>query len=217
MPDISNEKQVRTLFITCVGSHMWRMNAEDSDVDLAITYIAPTRAILRGEPISHTIGQQKSIRNGIVYDTMGWEVGHLINQLLKGNINAIWYATSPIVPQRSVCQEELKYLIENNLCRNTYYSLAGMADIQIKEGQKQNGSGSKGFMTALRTMNFGVELLSRGRLCYSPVRYIPELDEVEERKRRLLDAYKSSHMPDLPDKEVFREFLYKLRMADMDC
>lgn len=207
---------MRTLFITCVGSHMWRMNTGESDVDLAITYIAPTRAILRGESVPPTISQQKSIMNGVVYDTLGWEVGHLINQLLKGNINAIWYVASPIVPKPSPYQEELKSLIESNLCRNTYYSLAGMAESQIKEGQKQNGDGGKGYRTALRTMNFGIELLTRGGLCYKPVRYIPELSEVLEKRQQLLDAYEASSLPDLPDKETFREFLYKLRMIDLD-
>ncbi len=207
---------MRTLFITCVGSHMWRMNTDESDVDLAITYIAPTRAILKGEPVSSTISQQKIIIDGVVYDTLGWEVGHLINQLLKGNINAIWYVTSPIVPKPSTYQKELKSLVENNLCRNTYYSLAGMAESQVKDGQKQKGDGGKGYRTALRTMNFGIELLSRGNLCYKPVRYIPELDEIQEKRQQLSDAYEASRLPDLPNEEIFREFLLKLRTAEMD-
>lgn len=207
---------MRTLFITCVGSHMWRMNNEESDVDLAVIYIAPTSAILRGERIPATTGQQMNVRRGIVYDTLGWEMGHLINQLLKGNINAIWYTTSPIVVQPSPYQGELRSLVEKNLCRNTYRSLAGMAGSQIEEGKKSGTDGKgKGLRTALRTLNFGIELLTRGRLSYEPVCYTPDLDVVLDKKQQLLDAYESSNLPDLPDEDVFREFLFRLRMNEL--
>ncbi len=206
---------MRTLFVTCVGSHMWRMNNEESDVDLAVIYIAPTDAILRGERIPVTTGQQMNARQGIIYDTLGWEIGHLINQLLKGNVNAIWYTTSPIVIQPSSYQEELRSLVESNLCRNTYRSLAGMAESQIEVGKKMSGVKGKGLRTALRTMNFGIELLTRGRLYYEPVCYTPDLDVVLDKKQQLLLAYESSNLPDLPDEEVFRDFLFRLRMDEM--
>ncbi len=206
---------MRTLFVTCVVSHMWRMNDEESDVDLSVIYIAPTRSILRGEAISPTVSQQIIPREGIVYDILGWELGHLINQLLKGNINAIWYSTSPIVPRPSPYQEELKALVKSNLCKSAYHSLAGMAESQIKEGQKREGIDGKGYRTALRTMNFGIELLSRGELCYEPVSYTPEKDEVLEKKQQLLEAYEASPLQDLPDEDAFREFLCKLRMDEM--
>jgi hypothetical protein len=206
---------MKTLFTTCVGSHMWRMNTAESDVDLAVIYIAPTNAILRGERIPVTTGQQMSNRQGIVYDTLGWEVGHLVNQLLKGNVNAIWYATSPIVIQPSPYQKELKSLVESNLCRNTYCSVAGMAESQIKEEQKPKGAGGKGYRTALRTINFGIELLTRGKLCYEPVYYTPEPEVVLDKRQQLLEAYEASSLPEMPDEEAFREFLFRLRMDEM--
>lgn len=207
---------MKTMFITCVGSHMWRMNNVESDVDLAVIYIAPTSAILRGVRIPATTGQQMNVRQGIVYDTLGWEIGHLINQLLKGNVNAIWYTTSPIVTKPSPYQEELRSIVESNLCRNTYRSLAGMAESQIAKGTKSGTDGKgKGLRTALRTMNFGIELLTRGRLSYEPVCYTPDLEVVLDKKQQLLEAYESSNLPDLPDEDAFREFLFQLRMDEL--
>ncbi|MCU0638084.1 MAG: nucleotidyltransferase domain-containing protein, partial [Methanothrix sp.] len=101
---------MKTLFISCVGSHMWGMQSEESDIDLVMIYIAPTRAILRAERISPTIRQKIADRGGEIYDTLGWEVGHLINQLIKGNVNAIWYVTSPLLIKPSIIQEELSAL-----------------------------------------------------------------------------------------------------------
>ncbi len=215
LPEWRPKDPMRTLFVTCVGSHMWRMNDEASDVDLSVIYIAPTRSILRGEAISPTVAQQKILRDGIVYDILGWELGHLIKQLLKGNINAIWHSTSPLVPRPSPYQEELKALVKSNLCKSTYHSLAGMAESQITEGERLEGIDGKGYRTALRTTNFGIELLSRGELCYEPINYTPERDEVLEKRQQLLEAYEASHLPDLPDGEAFREFLFKLRIEEM--
>ena len=92
----TGNNRMKNLFISCVGSHMWGMQNEESDIDLVMIYIAPTRSILRGERIPSTIRQEIAARGGEIYDTLGWEIGHLINQLIKGNVNAIWYATSPL-------------------------------------------------------------------------------------------------------------------------
>ncbi|MCK9565740.1 MAG: hypothetical protein M0Q43_06805 [Methanothrix sp.] len=72
---------------------------------------------LRVDRISLTVRQQITARDGEIYDTLGWEIGHLINQLIKGNVNAIWYVTSPLVIKPSNIQEELSAPVQANLCR----------------------------------------------------------------------------------------------------
>jgi predicted nucleotidyltransferase len=168
LAEIANNR-MKTLFISCVGSHMWGMQNEESDIDLVLIYIAPTRALLRGERISLTVRQQITARGGEIYDTLGWEIGHLINQLIKGNVNAIWYVTSPLVIKPSSIQEELSALVQANLCRQTYHSIKGMAESQIKSEEKMAKIAGKGYKTALRTIDFGIKLLSEGRICFAPV------------------------------------------------
>jgi len=217
LAEIANNS-MKTLFISCVGSHMWGMQIQESDIDLVMIYIAPTRAILRGERISPTVRQQITARGGEIYDTLGWEMGHLINQLVKGNVNAIWYVTSPLVIKPSIIQEELSALVQANLCRDTYHSVKGMAQSQIKSEEKPAEKpriAGKGYRTALRTMNFGIALLSEGRICYAPVLHNPEAEEVMEKMRRLEEAYEASLLPDRPDENAFREFLLRLRMEEM--
>jgi hypothetical protein len=208
--------KMRTLFVTCVGSHMWGMESPESDIDLVKIYITPTRFILRGEKIPHTVGQKMTERGGVIYDILAWEVGHLINQLINGNVNAIWNAASPLVLQPSPVQAELKRLIEANLCRVTYHSIKGMVWSLIKSEQTRERIAGKGFKTALRTINFGIALLNDGRLCFEPVHHIPEIEEITEKMRQLSEAYETSLLPDLPNEEAFREFLYKLRLEEMD-
>ena len=209
---------MRSLYVSCVGSHMWGMNNEQSDIDLVMIYIASTRAILRGENFPSTVRQQIAPRNGEIYDTLGWEIGHLIDQLIKGNINAIWYATSPLVIKPSRVQEELSALVQSNLSRQTYHSIRGMAESQIKSDEtpeKKPKIPGKGYRTALRTINFGIKLLSEARICFAPVLHAPSAEEVMERMEQLDEAYLKSPLPDRPDEEDFREFLLKLRMEEM--
>ena len=209
------KSKMKTLFVSCVGSHMWGMESEESDVDLVEIYMASTRAILRGETVPSTIGQQMAAVEGVIYDIQGWEIGHLINLLIKGNVNAIWCSSSPLVIQPSPAQEGLKTLVGANLCRETYHSIKGMAESQIEYGQKKERIAGKGYRTALRTLNFGIELLSRGRLCFEPVRHIPEPEKVIEAMRQLSWAYEESPLPDLPDEDIFREFLFGLRLEEI--
>ena len=208
------DNRMKTLFISCVGSHMWSMQSPESDIDLVMIYIAPTRTLLRGERISPTVRQQITARGGEIYDTLGWEIGHLINQLIKGNVNAIWYVTSPLVIKPSIIQEELLALVQANLCRQTYHSIKGMAESQMKSEEKPEVAG-KGYRTALRTINFGILHLSEGRICFAPALCTPGAEEVMERMRRLEEAYESSRLPDRPDEDAFREFLLRLRMEEM--
>jgi hypothetical protein len=209
------DNRMKTLFISCVGSHMWGMQNEESDIDLVMIYIVPTRVLLRGERILPTVRQEIAAQKGEIYDTLGWEVGHLINQLIKGNVNAIWYVTSPLVIKPSIIQEELSALVQANLCKKTYCSIKGMAESQIKSEEKPKIAG-KGYRTALRTINFGLKLLREGRISFAPVLHTPGAREVMERMSQLEEAYEASLLPDLPDEEAFRDFLMRLRMADMD-
>jgi len=217
-------KGMKILYISCVGSHMWRMESKESDIDLVMIYIVPTKRILRGEKFPATIRQEMAARGGGIYDTLGWEIGHLIDLLIKGNINAIWYATSPLVIMPSALQEELSAIVQANLCRESYHSIKGMAESQINSetGQlKLSGIGlvkrpGKGYRTALRTINFGIKLLREARISYEPVMHDPALEELKEGMNQLDEAYRQSMLPDLPDEDQFRDFLLRQRLEEMD-
>ena len=220
----AQSRGMKILYISCVGSHMWGMNNQESDIDLVMIYIVPTRSILRGERVPATIRQEMSAREGGIYDTLGWEIGHLIDLLIKGNVNAIWYATSPLVIVPSPVQEELSSLVQSNLCRESYHSIKGMAESQIKSetGQPEiSGAGlvkrpGKGYRTALRTINFGIKLLRDARISFEPVVHDPLLKEVKDGMDQLDEAYRQSTLPDLPDEGQFRDFLLRQRVKEMN-
>jgi len=82
------------LFTTIIGSHIWRMNRPDSDLDLAVVYMTDSKNVLLGESLK---GSQKQKGNeDIVY----YEISHVISNLLKGNCNYQWAVMSPIVKSK---------------------------------------------------------------------------------------------------------------------
>jgi hypothetical protein len=171
-------KGMKILYISCVGSHMWRMESKESDIDLVMIYTVSTRRILRGEKFPAAIRQEMAAKEGG----------------------------------------------KANLCRESYHSIKGMAESQIKSetGQlKLSGAGlvkrpGKGYRTALRSINFGIELLREARISYEPVMHDPALEELKEGMNQLDEAYRQSMLPDLPDEDQFRDFLLGQRLKEMD-
>jgi len=171
-------KRMKILYISCVGSHMWRMESKESDIDLAMIYTVSTKRILRGEKFPAAIRQEMAAKEGG----------------------------------------------KANLCRESYHSIKGMAESQIKfeTGQlKLSGAGlagrpGKGYRTALRSINFGIELLREARISYEPVMHDPTPEELKEGMNQLDEAYRQSMLPDLPDEDQFRDFLLGQRLKEMD-
>jgi hypothetical protein len=93
-----------------------------------------------------------------------------------------------------------------------------MAESQIKSEEKPAGKpriAGKGYRTAMRTINFGIKLLSEGKICFVPVLHTPGAGEVMEKQQRLDEAYETSRLPNRPDEDAFRELLLRLRMEDL--
>jgi len=80
------------LFSTLVGSHVWRMNHAESDIDLFVCYVAPSTDFLIGK--THNKSHCSNI-GGV--DRSSSEIGKIVNQLLKNNINYLIYVLSPRV------------------------------------------------------------------------------------------------------------------------
>lgn len=200
------------------GSSMWGMFVPGkSDHDRCIVRIVPTKEILSGYrihetwPQTHTIGE-----DGVEIDTSYIEIGHLINLLLKGNINYLWSTVSPIIIKDHPLLQELREIVMANPTKAAYHSIRGMATSQkLDEIKRPRLSGGKGYRTAARTALFGVDLLKYWKFNFKPCEAIVNLDiseaEVENAIAMLDEAYEESPFPDKPNEEPFREFLLRVR------
>jgi predicted nucleotidyltransferase len=206
---------MQILFTTCVGSHMWYMETDKSDIDHFHAYMVPARTILEGRGYPRTLPQKITLRDGKEYDEIWWEIGHLVDQLIKGNANAIWSTLSPVVIRDSPELQDLRVLVQENLSRETYSSLKGIAQSHCKDALKSPELGRKGLRTAMRTIGFGLKLLNSGCLTFSPVEGEVTLEDVKKAMLELDEAYILSNLPDRPDQEPFRSYLYNIRLQNL--
>lgn len=202
---------------------MWGMEEFASDYDLMEIYQEDTKDILRGKRVSTTLPQKGYTDDqGRLIDKQYMEIGHLINLLCKGNINAIWVVTSPIVHQENKWRFILDSIIRENLSRCSYNSIFGMSISQEQDSIKRElvRDGIKSRLTALRTLKFGIELLENNVLNYNVMnKYITRddisYDELENERNILSLVYNNSKLPDIVNDELFRELLYNIRMEDL--
>lgn len=227
------------VWCSIIGSHMWGMNHPGSDVDVAQIYINGSKKILLGK--TNRGGQETKIGK---YDICKFEIGHVIEQLKKANLNFIWYVTSPIWKPVSdfgaVLHNRLETLVKKNLSKECFYSIAGLTrnnirkyfDIYLPFGKKVNPKEYSTYEIDLpiktirkklwlisRTLLFGFNILGLHKIKYQDPRTMfnenIKLQNVLNLYNKFIDAYEISTLPDKPNKDDFDKFLYVLRLTQV--
>ena len=207
----------KTLFVTNVGSHMWSMQTPASDLDLMLVYQENTRTILEGRKIHNTKPDRTFMQGEMLVDQKEQEIGHLINKLIDGNVNAIWTVCTPLVMQDHPYLHELRTITQQNLSKASYASINGMAASQFRDHIKRGKvmPEGKALKTAYRTCEFGITLLLKNKLEFKPSRECVTVSDVEWILKELEYAYTHSQLPERPDEKSFRDLLFKIRMEDL--
>lgn len=124
-------KEPTILFRTIVGSHMWNQHRSDSDTDLFECYVADTRSILLGDRYDR--GKKTKGDN---WEKDSFEIGHVIEMLLKGNVNFIWGVMSPkknlVATNIDPNMWDLRRIVMDNLSKATVHSIRGFAIHNLK-------------------------------------------------------------------------------------
>ena len=210
---------MKTLFKTVVGSHAWNMQRPDSDVDTFEGYIVPTKDILSG-----ILRQNSHFTAGEVKDESRHEIGVIVEQLLKGNFNFVVGVCSPIVEEDKYGYlKKLRDITIRNLAKNIYHSTHGLAihnykkyfinnvnDKTITEADLQKKTNQ-----IVRSLMFGQWILKHNEIKYYNITD-QETSEIQYWINRLDEEYKLSELPEKPDPTEFRNFLYKLRLDELD-
>ena len=151
---------MRELYTSVVGSHAWGMQRPDSDWDFWAIYQAPSREFLLGR--RHEGGHESSgtlYGHGEPWDLSGFEIGHHVNHLMKGNINDVvsvfapsvhtMGGTTPAPCWKSMFKEpgnqpwakrELVRILSENPAKNIYNSVNGMTTKNLKKYFKPGAS-----------------------------------------------------------------------------
>ncbi len=211
LPTYLAANQMKELFVTNVGSHMWQMNHPGSDVDLFVAVLAPTKSILRGE-----FDDQSKVEYSGPMDRQYHELGRIVDQVLRNNWNYLSGVMSPITVKDWSHLAELRRLATMNYSKRAYHSIKGLAEHNYeKYVVSERDDSAKRCNTIARTIIMGCKLLREGVIEYRPIsgtspRDIPKfIDELDS-------ALKESPLPDNPEHEdELREFLYDVRISSL--
>lgn len=200
------------LFSTLTGSHAWKMNHSGSDKDLFVCYAAPSKNFLIGNTHNKC---HHSNTNGV--DRTSAEIGKVINQVIKNNINYLVAVLSPAVEFTTPEHKRLINLTLMNLHSGCYGSIRGFAYSEFKkkvnEGEKDT---QKVRRSILRTLNFGAALLGKGVIDFAPVTGDIEIHEINYALEKLDFIYENTILPNEPlhiDKMM--DWLLEIRMRNL--
>jgi hypothetical protein len=175
-----------------------------------------------------TLPQKAGLKIGGIdkpIDVAGMEIGHLIHLLKKGNVNAIWSVMSPQVISSLIGNpfhsdlKDLRAVVRKNLSSVTYHSIRGMAMSQMSDAVKRSHvrPPDKSYATALRTINFGMRMLTADILDNAIDLETPQLTAsmVLRAIKDLDEAFENSILPEAVAEKPFDDYLYYLRLKVM--
>lgn len=206
------------LHISEVGSFMWGMGNEDdpikglSDHDIFVVYQVPTKMILSGYKIKDNLPNKHDITiNGKQFDFSFMEIGHLINLIIKGNINAIWGLTSSIIYESSI-DNIMDYVIKNINNLDIFPSTIGMSTAQLIDSTRRARVRSleKSINCAYRTLMWAKNINDYGTINYELECNNPTKEECYN----LIEQIKNCECEKNKIHELYlRECLYKIRRS----
>lgn len=223
------------LFETLVGSHMWSMQHPGSDEDHFICHIVPTREVLNTptKDILSQPGYQKSVfLPDEKTDQSIHEVGVVVEHLMRGSVNFLWGVMSPIIVKKSTWHDELKEIVQKNVARNCYHSIHGLAIHNFRKYIESGKDASpKRYITIARSIVFGINLLRSGKFRFDIMKDKEEdgdidvvwlakdekvwyLEDLKIMIEQLDLAYKESKLPETPNEKEFRDWMFRVRMAE---
>ncbi len=199
-----------------VGSQMWGMARPDSDKDYYVLYLGKSSSILTGDDHPYH-GGIHSTEEGAPEQFAGYELGHSIHQLRAGNVNHLWGLLSPIVVKISPLYDELRGIVMQNLAKNCYPSIHGLAkhNLQLwfyREKDREYPLNRKKLNIIARTLQFGIAILQGLGAQYKATNY-ETVQDVEALVGTLDTAYKESKLPEKPNPAPFKEYLLRCRVT----
>lgn len=229
------------VWFSTVGSHMWQMNHEGSDLDLFEVFIQDTYEILAGR--WKRKGKEIKCEGPSIVEKTRFEIGHVVEQLQKGNINFLWGLASPIFGYTDLFwrieHRRLKKMVLDNLSKNYIHSITGLVrqnlakyfGIEVKTEDDETGFAQtascklahgefmykKKLKLMYRTLAQGYILLKKHVIEFPSVSEDnANLASLERLYKDVIEAYEESELPEKPDSKPFDEFLVKIRLRYLD-
>lgn len=211
-------RDMKKLWTTNVGSHVWNMNRPDSDIDLFTAYIVPTTDILSGKNRGH--GSHNYQCEG--EDHVSHEIGKIVHELIKGNVNFLVGTLSDIIlyQQNNYLQRLVKLVNEHGQTKACTHSIRGLATHNYRKYIENCNTDKKELLitkkcnTINRMLLFGINVLEGNSFKFTPVSDQTPAD-VKEMLDRFDDVVLNSSIPEKTNAEPFQDYLLEVRLNEL--
>ncbi len=145
------------LFANISGAHLFGTASPKSDVDLRGSYIIPTNSLFGFSKPRDTIELSKGDVEIQIH-----EAEKYLSLMVKGNMNFIEEALSPVRIVDTPIAQEFRELAKASLSKETFNHVQGMSIHTKKHAQKENFSSPKRNLYLLRELLRGIVLFKDG-------------------------------------------------------
>ena len=173
---------VRPLFVTVSGAHLYGFPSPDSDVDLRGCHLLPLREVVGLRQPELTL-EISGIHNGIEVDLVSHDAGKYLGLLVRNNGYVLEQIFSPLVVTGQEFLDRLRPIACRCITRHHYFHYRGFIATQRKLLEKEEPKRAKSLLYAYRVLLTGIHLLGTG--------------EVEANLRRLNEQFRLPYIDDL--------------------
>ncbi|MEK6238195.1 MAG: nucleotidyltransferase domain-containing protein [Planctomycetales bacterium] len=173
---------VRPLFVTVSGAHLYGFDSPDSDIDLRGCHLLPLEDLVGLKAPEETY-QQDVDHQGWEIDLVSHDVGKYLRLLVKNNGYILEQVFSPLVVLGQDFLDELRPLASRCVTRFHYHHYRGFYSTQRNLIEKQQPRKAKAILYAYRVLMTGIHLMKTG--------------EVEANLPRLNESFRLSFIDDL--------------------
>lgn len=176
-------QNIRPLFVTVSGAHLYGFPSPDSDIDLRGCHLLPLRDVVGLSPPAGETVERKLDLAGTEVELVSHDVGKYLRLLVKNNGYVLEQIFSPLVVTGEEFLTELRPLARRCITRYHYHHYRGFLATQRKMLEKQEPKVVKTLLYAYRVILTGIHLLTTG--------------EVEANLPGLAELYGQSFVADL--------------------
>jgi predicted nucleotidyltransferase len=232
---------LRPLFVTVSGAHLYGFPSPDSDIDLRGCHLLPLAEVVGLEKPSET-WERSGMHQDTEVDLVSHDLGKYLRLLVTNNGYILEQIFSPLVVLGQEFLDELRPVAQRCITRHHYHHYRGFYATQQKLLAKEEPKRAKTVLYAYRVLLSGIHLLRTGEveasLPWLNERFRlpgvaeliasktgeqiapPALDwpfherQLAELERRLDEAFAASNLPDERDRRSAHDLLVRLRLKE---
>ncbi len=237
--DYVSHLEIRPLFVTVSGAHLYGFPSPDSDVDLRGCHQLPLESIVGlGQP--NETRQTMNVHRGIEVDLVSHDIRKYFGLMVQNNGYILEQIFSPLVICGQPFLDQLRPLAAGCVTKNCYHHYRGFYATQRKMIDRSERITAKSLLYAYRVLLTGIHMMRTGwvepnllrlnqefalsgisELIDSKVteKATPDIDRefhverLDQLEIQMQEAFESSTLREKADRRPVNDFLIQLRTS----